>query len=315
MRVLEPGLLTTVQDLGRPGHAHLGVSAAGAADPISLRIGNRLVGNPDGAAALEMTLTGVTIRFEAPALVALTGADFGPRFEIGPRGSRQAPAWTALAVEADDVLVIGATRSGARAYLCVRGGIATPPALDSRSTHLATGLGGLEGRALRRGDRLAIGGIPTARPGALRVAPAELHAVLFRRELRVTQGLQWERFTPAARQRLMESPYEVTEESDRAGLRLAGPPLQCADAAASLTEGVSAGVVQVPGNGQPIVLFVDQQTTGGYPKIAAVIAADLPALGQLRPRQSIRFQRVDLAAARALLAAQEALLETAVDPW
>jgi antagonist of KipI len=284
MRVLSPGLLTTVQDLGRYGYAHLGVSASGAADALSLRAGNLLVGNAENAAALEMTLLGGAFEFSANTTVALTGSDF----------DGGAPWWSAFEVKAGEALRLGPTRSGARCYLCVRGGISVPMVLGSASTHLLTGMGGFEGRALRKGDVLAI--------DADTVGPPRRGVLKFqiRRDvLRVTDGPQRDWFDHG----LDGLVYKVAEESDRMGLRLQGPKIDCAREL--VTEGVSLGAIQVPRGGEPIILFVEHQTTGGYPKIANVISADLPAVGQLRPRDEVRFEPVSLDEAWRLLREQE----------
>lgn len=268
-----------MQDLGRPGYAHLGISASGAADALSLRAGNLLVGNPEGTAALEMTLAGGTFEFESDAVVALTGADFDASI----------PMWRAVEVKQ---VRCGHARSGARGYVCVRGGVDVPLVLGSASTHLLTGLGGWEGRALRRGDVLEIGGGTSLRPvlGRARVCPT-LHPTI-----RVTAA--------SGAQELCRGAWQVREDSDRMGLRLRGPGLE-RRAGHMLTEGVPLGAVQVPPDGQPIILFVEHQTTGGYPKIANVISADFHAVGQLRPRDEVRFELVSMAAALALLREQE----------
>ena len=296
VRVVAAGLQSTVQDLGRPGWAQIGVSASGAADPVSLRVGNWLVGNPAGAAAIEMTLTGAALTFTRPCLVAVTGSDFEPAV-----GGVPVPLWTALEVPAGDTLTLRATRSGARATVCVGGGLAVPRVLDSASTHLTSGLGGLAGRALRAGDVLAVGAGPATAPMARRF-PHEAAARLLRRDrLRVTRGAQWERFTPQARAALAASEYVVSESTSRMGLRLEGAPLAAERPGEMLTEGVSLGALQVPGDGRPIVSFVEHQTTGGYPQIACVIAADLHRVGQLRARDRVRFEEVSLDEAGAAL--------------
>lgn len=300
--VLDGGLLTTIQDLGREGHGRLGVSPAGAADPRALRIGNLLVGNPEGAAALEMTLRGGAFLFEGPALIAVTGADFGPSLD-----GRPAPPWATIDVGRGQVLRLGATRSGARAYLAVRGGFAVPPILGSRSTHVPSGLGGLQGRALRRDDRLPLGDAPGPAP-LRRLNPDILGLLGPRAVLRVTDGPQADRFTPRARHLIVAKPYTVTEESDRMGLRLRGEPIPPPLHGEMVTEGVPLGALQIPPGGEPILSFVDLQTTGGYPVIASVISADLPGVGQLRPRDEVRLERVSLQVARALYREQEAWL-------
>jgi len=302
VQVQSPGLLTTVQDLGRPGFGTMGVSSSGAADPISLRLGNLLVGNPQGAAALEMTLLGGTFLFPDGAVIAVTGSDFGSTIDTAP-----IEPWTSVKAKAGQTLRVGPTRSGARCYLCVQGGISVKPFLNSASTHLLSGLGGHQGRALKKGDVLQIGAAtPPLRKQS--VSPKALQQVSPRKVLRITPGPQSELFPAASHKAFCANEYRVAEDSNRMGLRLEGPPLPHASAGEMITEGVSLGAVQITAAGLPIILFVEQQTTGGYAKIANVISADLHSLGQLRPRDEIRFQPVDWDAARALLLEQEQLL-------
>ncbi len=284
IRVVSPGLLTTVQDLGRFGWAHFGVSASGAADALALRAGNLLVGNAEGAAALEMTRLGGAFEFEAPAVIALTGSDFGAGL----------PLWSAVAVRAGDIVRCGPTRSGARCYLAVRGGLAVPRAMGSASVHVATGVGG---RPLRKGDVLPIGEEAVRQPHAGQSAPPECERA---GALRVTPSAQAEWFGDE----LYRGAYTVVEASDRMGLRLRGVPIP-SPAGQMLTEGVPLGAIQAPPDGQPIILFVEHQTTGGYPKPAAVISADFWRLGQLRPRDQVRFERVKMERAAQLLREQE----------
>lgn len=302
IQVQSPGLLTTVQDLGREGFGALGVSPSGAADPISLRLGNRLVGNPESAAALEMTLLGGSFQFPQGCVFALTGSDFAAKLN-------QAPVfpWTSVEAKPGQTLSFGATHSGARSYLCVQGGIAAKPFLGSASTHLLSGLGGHEGRALRKGDILSLGS-SVAGFRKTTVAPQALDRLAPRKRLRVTPGPQSDLFPISSHQLFYASAYLVSEESNRMGLRLTGPPIPQRDAGEMITEGVTIGAIQVTAGGLPIILFVEQQTTGGYAKIANVISADLHSLGQLRPRDEVRFELVDWDAARALLLDQEKLL-------
>jgi antagonist of KipI len=267
-----------------------------------LRLGNRLVGNPDGAAALEMTLLGGTFVFPEGAIIALTGADFGATLD-----DAAIPPWTSVDARARQTLRTGATRSGARCYLCVAGKIEEKPFLGSASTHLLSGLGGHQGRALRKGDLLEIGNVnPPFRKRTI-VANALQH-LRPRKVLRVTTGPQHESFTDAAQNIFHAATYRVAEESNRMGLRLEGAPLPVDERGEMITEGVSLGAVQITPAGLPIILFVEQQTTGGYPKIANVISADFSSLGQLRPRDEIRFEPVDWESARVLLLEQETLL-------
>jgi antagonist of KipI len=302
IEVRAPGLLTTVQDLGREGFGPLGVSPSGAADAVSLRLGNRLVGNVEGAAALEMTLLGGTFVFPTGAVIALAGSDFGPTLDGGP-----VPMWASLEVHAGQTLAFGPTRSGARCYLCVRGGISVPLFLRSASTHLLSGLGGLAGRALRKDDVLQIG--PSTNSYRPRKLVCQIMEMLETRgALRVTPGPQSESFSDSSRHLFYTSRYRVSEESNRMGIRLEGPAIRENSGGEMVTEGVSLGAVQITAGGKPIILFVEQQTTGGYGKIANVISADLHRLGQLRPRDEIRFELLNWDTARSLLLEQERLL-------
>ncbi len=302
MEVLEPGLFTTVQDLGREGYGPLGVSASGAADAVSLRVGNRLVGNAEGAAGLEMTLLGGTFAFPKGALLALAGSDFGATLD-----GKSVETWTTFEAHRGQVVRVGPTRSGARAYLCVRGGIEVKLFLGSASTHILSGLGGHEGRALRKGDVLKIGAMSGAKR-IRRLTESARERLTPREVLRMTPGPQRDWFPKASQQLFYGSRYRVGEQSNRMGLRLEGPALPEASGGKMISEGVSMGAVEIPPMGLPILLFVEQQTTGGYPKIANVISADFHSLGQLRPRDEVRFQRVSFETARKLLIEQEKLL-------
>lgn len=316
IQVQEPGLFTTVQDLGREGFGPLGVSASGAADAISLRLGNRLVGNAEGAAGFEMTLLGGTFQFPDGAIVALTGSDFGATVD-----GVQVALWTLIEVKPGQTLRLGPTRSGARCYLCVRGGIEVKLFFGSASTHVLSGLGGHEGRALRRGDVLRIGSAgvggqqgtgrnacPTEGVRKRRLSARALQEVGARKVLRVTPGPQSDWFPEAAQRMFYESRYRVAEKSNRMGIRLEGGAVPEGAGGKMISEGVSLGAIQVPVGSQPIILFVEQQTTGGYPKIANVISADFHCLGQLQPRDEIRFERVNWETARSLLRQQEVFL-------
>ena len=280
----------------------MGVSASGAADAVSLRLGNRMVGNREGAAGLEMTLLGGTFTFLERALLALTGSDFGAALDGKP-----VELWSSFESKAEQTLRLGPTRTGARCYLCVQGGIAVELFLGSASTHILSGLGGHEGRALRKGDALKIG----AEGGAIherKLTARALKELQPRKVLRVTEGPQSDWFPESARRLFYESRYRVAEESNRMGIRLEGAIVPVPSGGEMMSEGVSLGAIQVPEGGKPIILFVEQQTTGGYPKIANVISADLHSLGQLRPRDEIRFERVNWETARALLREQEDLM-------
>ncbi|MCU0292241.1 MAG: 5-oxoprolinase subunit PxpB [Thermoanaerobaculaceae bacterium] len=298
IEVLRPGLLTTVQDLGRPGLAHLGVATGGAADAVSLRIGNLLVGNSEAAAGLEMTLVGSTLRFLTPAVVALAGASMAARLD-----GQTLLTWQPVVVQAGQVLEIGPTRQGARAYLAFRGGIKVPPVLGSAATHLAAGFGGLAGRALRAGETLAGGqAMPQTRRWRGAADPASTRALLAGDVIRITPGVHARVFPEEAFDALTTASWDVNPRSDRTGVRLRGPGL-APGTATLLTEGVPTGAIQVPPDGQPIAMLADHPTTGGYPQLACVIAADLHRLGQLAPGQTVRFALVTEGDAAAALAA------------
>lgn len=299
IHVLHPGMLTTVQDLGRRGYAHLGISPAGAADALSFRIANLLVGNNENTAALEMTLLGAALRFDAPAIAAVVGAELTLDLDNTP-----APTGEPLRILAGSTLKCGPMTQGARAYLAVQGGIDVPLVMNSASTFLPGGFGGHQGRALRKGDALNIG---------TRIAskPRKLRAILQPKNgpLRVTRGPQHDWFGDRAFSALLSTPFYVSDRSGRTGLRLTGQKIVPRHTGQLLTDGVPLGAIQIPSDGQPIILFVDQQTTGGYPKIASVIAADLHLVGQLRPRGTIRFTEVGIDEAVRLLREQERWLE------
>ena len=301
IRVLSPGLLTTIQDLGRPGLGALGVPPGGAADAHALRLGNLLLGNDEGAAALEATLAGPTLVFEEEALVLVAGAPFAATLD-----GEELATWSAARMRAGGKLVLGRAASGARAYICVRGGIEVPRLLGSRSTDVATGFGGLEGRALKAGDLLSVGEAPLA-PRGRRVDAAIARWNGPRRLLRVTAGPQAEWFAPEAVAAFYARPFRASASSSRTGVRLEGEPLVAPDRSL-VTEGVVAGAVQVPAAGLPIVLLVEHPSTGGYPKIANVISTDLSALAQLRPGDEVRFACVSFDEARRLLLEREARL-------
>ncbi len=305
IEVIAPGLLTTVQDLGREGFGPMGVSPSGAADSLALRVGNRLVGNAETAAGLEMTLQGGTFSFPERAEIALTGADFRPMLDNAPISM-----WSSVEVRAGQTLRTGATHSGARCYLSVRGGIEVKSFLQSASTHLLSGLGGHEGRALRAGDVLRIdarsGSFRTFRKRSLTKRAIERFSA--KKILRVTPGPQASQFPDEAQKDFYSAPYRVTEECNRMGIRLDGSAITSNASGEMLSEGVCLGAVQITAGGLPIILFVEQQTTGGYPKVANVISADLSSLGQLRPRDEIRFEQVSMETARELLLEQEKLL-------
>ena len=310
VRVLQPGMLTTVQDLGRPALSAMGIARGGAADTLSLRVANMLVGNPQGAAALEMTLTGGTFEFESEAYIAVTGATASASIEHGSM-SREIPLWSRQRIEAGQRLRIGPVTAGARVYLATSGGIDVPQVLGSASTHLGASFGGMQGRALRTGDTLALGTVASA--SSTSIAPSA-HTISCVREWlasRVLHATHTEGASPISAehaQTLWDSSFVVSPQSNRVGIRLEGPPIAVSTRGTMTSEGMMHGAVQVPENGQPIMLGVDHPTTGGYPVIASVVAADLSILGQLRPGEQVRFARISHDAARTRYLQLESLL-------
>lgn len=305
IRVDDPGLLTTVQDGGRWGYQHLGVPVAGPMDPAAHRAANLLVGNPPDRATLEATLVGPAIEFLADACFAVTGA----RFDLHLDGR---PAPTGLAVRAGrgSRLRFGRRTAGARAYLAVRGGVDVPPRLGSRSTDLASRLGGLGGRPLRAGDRLDVGpagGMPV--PGRRRFTlppPAGGATVRF------VPGPDARRFERGALERFADSRFAIGSDSNRMGYRLEGPVIGLADAAPVLSAATPPGTIQVPPSGHPILLMADRQTSGGYAVIGTVITADLGVAGQLGPGDWIAFDACDhRAAVGALIELERKLMRLA----
>ena len=281
----------TIQDRGRFGHRSRGIGTAGAADAMALETANLLVGNPRGAAALEMTLTGPVLRFERAATVAIAGADLGMRVAGAP-----CRAYEALAVAAGTRVDFTGRRTGCRAILAVAGGIAVEPVLGSRATDLRARIGGIAGRALVAGDRLPVGS-PTGTPAARGRSPADPLRSRASGTVRFVAGPEAAWFTAAARATLVAAPYTLTAASDRMGCRLAGAALPLIGAVDMRSQALVPGTIQVPPGGQPIVLLVDAPVTGGYPRIGVVIAVDLPIVAQTVPGETLRFVEVDLAEA------------------
>lgn len=299
--VLDCPVPASVQDLGRPGFRRFGVPTSGALDAVSLRLANALVGNPQGAAALEMRLIGPRLRALVPLRVALAQAE--GVIDTAEGGRKALPPWQSAMLAAGDVLKIGKVTVGA-GYLAVAGGFAVPPVLGSRSTYARAGFGQLlqkdmclpVGQAELSGPERAVLPAPTFAAGPLRVIP----------------GPQRERFTDAAWETFLCAGFTVTPQADRMGLRLSGPKLDHVAGADIVSDAVTPGAIQVPGDGRPIVLLADGQTVGGYAKIAMVISADLPRLGRLLPGDAIRFAAVTVDEALAALRAQEEWLAATI---
>ena len=296
LRAVRPGLRTTIQDLGRLGAQRLGIPVSGALDPVALRAANIVVGNPQSRAGLEMAGLGPTLQVEAESVrVAIAGGSAVVTVESRDGSRREVPQLESVRLVEGDKLRVDAITGTAVAYLAIEGGLALEPFLGSMSTYVRGGFGGLHGRALIAGDLL-----PLAVSSVEARAEQRLDAVDLRpaTTLRVVLGPQADYFTRDAMAAFLGSPYIVTRDADRMGLRLEGPLLDHAKGYNIVSDGIAPGSIQVPGTGQPIVLLADRQTTGGYPKIATVISADLAALGRVLPGMPLRFAAVTLAEAQ-----------------
>ncbi len=305
LEILRPGMLTSVQDKGRFGYQRFGMPVAGAMDSFALRCANLLVGNADGDAALEATVLGPQIRLLADTCFAITGADVQPMLDGLP-----VPMWQAVYGKAGDILAFGTPRDGIRAYLAIAGGVDVPLVMGSRSTYMKAGIGGLDGRALKAGDVL--------HAGAHTKQDALLHGQMpsdavpqYGREhtVRVVLGPQDSAFTDAGIRTFLSAEYAVSIHTDRMGCRLEGPPVEHISGPDVISDGTPMGAVQVPGDGQPIILLADRGTTGGYTKIATVATVDISKIAQAMPGNTLRFRAVPVEEAQAALHEQEALLD------
>ncbi|MEJ7685504.1 MAG: biotin-dependent carboxyltransferase family protein [Variovorax sp.] len=308
--ILRPGMLASVQDLGRYGHRQQGICPGGALDALGLTLANRLAGNVDGAAGLEITMGGCEIRFETATRIAFAGDDFGARLDGKPLW----PCWS-VPVAAGQVLKLGSAnewsaKEGLRSWLAFSGGIDVPVVIGSRSTDLKAGFGGHEGRALKKGDVLPLGK-PALDPSQMARRGFGLRASGWPHDesgalvLRVMAGPEYDRFTPASQVLLWKAAWRITPQSNRMGSRLEGPKLERRQSTDMLSSAVIPGTIQVPPSGQPIILMGDAQTTGGYPRIGVVIRADLWKLARAPLNGRLRLARVDTAAALAAWAQQQ----------
>lgn len=301
---LKPGAQTTIQDGGRNNYRHLGVPLSGAADRLSLAFANTALGNPIGAGALECSLNGPVLKFETATFFCLTGADMDATFNGAP-----VALYKAVKAQPNDILALSAARSGARAYFAVKGGLSGDMFLGSAATYLPAKLGGLDGRALQKGDRLFRAAAPTGNPAtiptALRFHPGHDYI------LRATAGPDAEMISPKTVETFFGTGFSADNRANRMGVRLTGDEFIQIGQAQMKSSAVFLGTVQCPPDGAPFLLLADAQTTGGYLRIAQVIAADLPLAGQIRPGDRVWFRKVDEAQARDITAKKEALIKTA----
>ena len=303
--VLNPGLLTTVQDQGRIGYQQFGVSVSGVMDPRSASLANILVGNDEKEAVLECTMMGPQLQFNKANCIAITGGDLMPTLDGKP-----IPNYTAVKVEAGQVLKFTMPKTGCRAFIAFAGGLDIPEVMGSRSTYMKAKIGGVEGRKLAKGDVIGF-----------RAPKAELKNMNFRSmasefvprkeyTVRVVLGPQDDYFTDAGIETFLTQVYSVTAEFDRMGCRLEGAVIQHKDGGDIISDGIAFGAIQVPSSGQPIIMLGDRQTTGGYTKIANVISADFRILAQLKQGDKVRFEKVSVKAAQDALLTQRAALKT-----
>ncbi len=305
--IAQPGMLTTVQDLGRLGYQRLGVPVAGAMDHFSLRVGNRLVGNPENEASLEATFMGPTLKVLANAVIAVTGGDLGAILNSAPL-----PMWQGVSVSKGDTISFQGPQSGFRAYLCVAGGIDISPVMGSKSTYLRSKIGGYQGRPLQQGDVLEIGQ-PSEEPNIGRQLVSDLIPSYGGDvALRVVLGPQDDQFTEQGIQTFFSSEFIVTPQMDRMGIRLEGPNIRHREKADIISDGIMFGSVQIPGNEQPIIMMADHQTTGGYTKIATIVSVDVPKMAQAQPGDKVKFQEISIEEAHDLYRNQEERLVNAI---
>ena len=301
IRVIKPGLLTTIQDLGRYGFQKSGMLVSGAMDTLALRIGNLLLGNPANEAGLEITFSGPTIIFEEDQLMAVTGGNLSPLIDGLP-----VAMWRPIYVQKGSVLSFGRAVDGCRSYLIIYGGFQVPEVMSSKSTYLRAEIGGWKGRAIKANDLLPF---RKRYIGQLKKfgwsAGKNIYPDLSNTKIRVIKGPEFDQFNERSISLFFEESYTVSNESDRMGYRLKGPVLERNSSRELLSSAVTFGTVQVPAEGIPIILMADHQTTGGYPRIVQVISIDLTLLAQMQPGHKITFELITLAQAQVLLLTRE----------
>lgn len=281
--VLKPGLQSTIQDLGRYNQSHFGISSSGAADPLSLKIGNLIVGNNESASGIEMTMLGGEFKFNVECLIAISGSEFDVSLDKNIINHQKA-----INVNKGKILSFGYTKTGARTYLCIKGGIDVENYLSSKSTHILSGVGGLFGRSILKGDILSLGMNGSLSNSIIFDKTLDMNTS----KIRITKGLQFNFFNKKNCDNFISKSFTVSNSSNRMGIRLCGNKILSNVGCEIITEGVPLGAIQVPGSGDPIISFVEHQTTGGYPKIANVISADIYKVGQLKPGDTFQFDLV-----------------------
>lgn len=314
--VLKPGLLSSIQDLGRLGYQRHGIIVSGAMDSFAMRIANLLVGNKISEAVLEITLTGPTLQFNEDTIISICGADLNPMIE-----GVEVPIWCTIGVRQRSVLSFQSYKNGCRVYLAVAGGFDVGEVLGSKSTYLRAKFGGLYGRALKTKDILPLNNpskislnSKISKHDAFVVYPWHLSQAILPKyqspfEIRTLAGPQYAYFSKKDIETFFNQSYEISSQSDRMGYRLKGEPLSLTNENAMISEAVAFGSVQVPADGQPIVLLADRQTIGGYPKIAQVASVDLALIAQAKPGDQVKFKKITLKQAQSLYIRQETTLK------
>jgi antagonist of KipI len=317
IKIIKPGLLTTIQDLGRYGFQKYGVIVSGVMDPLSHRIANLLVGNEENTPTLEITMVGPVIEFERDTLISICGGDLSPSID-----GKFVPLWRPVLVKKGSQLRFGPCKAGCRSYLAVAGGFDVPRVMGSASTYLRAGIGGFKGRPLKAGDELTLSPPNDRSVRMIHDFSSKLGDQKFvgtkwsvstefipisnkTPSIRVIKGRQYQLFSKESQKSFYRETFEITTQSDRMGYRLKGPVLSLASPEEMISEGVNFGTIQVPPDGNPIVLLADRQTTGGYPKIGQVATVDLPYIAQLKPGDQIKFVEVSHEEAQRLFLERE----------
>lgn len=301
LRVLKPGLQTTVQDSGRTGYQQYGISPSGAMDPYSMQMANLLVGNQLGEAVLEAALLGPRLEALTDVSIAICGGDLEPMVNSSP-----APMWKSFVLKKREILSFGTVKNGARAYISFAGGIHVPLVLGSKSTFINGRLGGFKGRALELGD--VVYGNPFVRKNRF-VHKSLIPEYAGEMEIRVIMGPHTGKFAQAEKDRFLTSEYMITSQSNRMGYRLEGPKLEAIGGSDIISDAIPLGGIQIPSNGQPIILLSERQTTGGYARIATVISGDIPLLAQAVPGTQLRFKEISIREAQEVYLKQKKLFK------
>lgn len=307
LKVLHPGLLTTLQDLGRYGFQKQGVIVSGAMDPFSLRIANLLVGNKEEEAGLEITMRGPTLLIQKNMLISICGGNLSPKID-----GRSIEQWRPIDVKAGSMLEFGRCISGCRTYLAAAGGLDVTEVMGSKSTYLRAGIGGFQGRALKENDVVKINQPDSEvmnHAAKWFVSTTIIPRYDSNPIIRVIRGREMKRFSDESIKTFFSSEFQVTPQSDRMGYRLIGKNLKLSQPFEMISEAVSFGTIQVPPDGNPIILLADRQTTGGYPKIAQIISVDLPIIGQMQPAEKMRFKEVTIEEAQRLYIQREQAIQ------